>query len=365
MSQTLLNIQNLNKAYGETAVVRDVSLEIQEGEFVTMLGPSGSGKTTTLLSVAGFVAPDSGEIVLDGRDVSRVPPEARDIGFVFQSYALFPHMSVGKNVAFPLAMRGIKGKEAERRVAEILDVVELGAMADRYPKQLSGGQQQRVALARAMVFSPKLLLMDEPLGALDKRLRASLQYEIKRISTELNATVLYVTHDQEEAMAMSDRIAIFDQGEILQIGSPKDLFEEPTSAFVANFLGEANVIDGRLNQRGPHHFFVNGGTEVPLPGAQCDELGLTEGTDIAIAIRPERMSIELRERGGVASGDEPGVDGVLNEVVYLGTTVRYVVAAELGDLVVQVPAHSNGMPAGVGDNVRLSWRSEHCVLLRR
>lgn len=359
----VLEVRALRKAYGDAVAVHEASLSMRPGEFLTLLGPSGSGKTTTLLSVAGFVQPDEGAIVLDGTDVSRVPPHRRDIGFVFQSYALFPHLSVRKNVAFPLAMRGIRGAQARRRVDEILDVVELGALAERFPRQLSGGQQQRVALARAMVFSPKLLLMDEPLGALDKRLRGTLQFEIKRLSRELGATVLYVTHDQEEAMAMSDRIAIFNEGRIAQIGTPEELYERPRSAFVAEFLGDSNVVPVRIE--------LNGGEEatatahdwrLPVAAQACADLGLEHGDPAAIALRPERIAIARRGDGEQAGGRE--VPGVVREIVYLGTTERIVVGSTIGDLIVHHAVSDPAQRLTPGDVVVVSWQQSHGVVVR-
>ena len=223
---------------------------MRRGEFVTLLGPSGSGKTTTLRMIAGFTSPTGGSIEIDGQDMTRVPPHRRDVGMVFQNYALFPHMTAAQNVAFPLRMRKQSRAEIDRRVGDALDLVKLRHLADRYPRQLSGGQQQRIALARAVVFEPRLLLMDEPLGALDRKLREALQLEIIRISRELGATVLYVTHDQEEALVMSDRIAIFNEGRIEQLGSGEDLYDRPASLFVADFIGESNILRGRYEADG-------------------------------------------------------------------------------------------------------------------
>src|SRR5215469_1240682 len=237
-----IDIKALSKTYGGHAAVDQISISMNAGEFVTLLGASGSGKTTTLMMIAGFVTPDAGEIRIDGRDVAGLPPEKRDLGVVFQSYALFPHYSVYENIAFPLRLRKMRGSELERRIKDVLSLVDLSGYQERRIDQLSGGQQQRVALARAIVFSPPVLLMDEPLGALDRKLRDQLQTEIKRIQRDLGVTVVYVTHDQEEALALSDRIAIMEKGRILQLGTPDDVYERPTSAFVASFLGESNLI---------------------------------------------------------------------------------------------------------------------------
>jgi putative spermidine/putrescine transport system ATP-binding protein len=222
-----LQIRNLRKTYSNVVAVDDVSLTVHQGEFLTLLGPSGSGKTTTLMMIAGFVEPTGGSIVLGGRSLTRLPPHKRDIGMVFQHYALFPHLTVAANIAFPLEMRGMRKAEVERRVQAALDLVQLPDFGARYPRELSGGQQQRIALARAIVFEPSLLLMDEPLGALDKKLREHMQLEIKKIHHDLGVTVIYVTHDQEEALVMSDRIAVFNHGSIEQLGSPSDLYDRP------------------------------------------------------------------------------------------------------------------------------------------
>ncbi|MFC6235439.1 ABC transporter ATP-binding protein, partial [Leucobacter soli] len=241
-----LRVNGVTKSFGGAPAVDDVSLTIAEGEFVSLLGPSGSGKTTTLQMIAGFSDPDSGTIALGGRDLASVPTHKRDIGVVFQNYALFPHMTVAQNVAFPLKMRGVPRREAESRVRAALEQVHLAKFSDRKPAQLSGGQQQRVALARAFVFGAKLLLMDEPLGALDKKLREVLQEEIVHLARSLGVTVVYVTHDQEEALAMSDRIAIYNEGRIEQIGSGRDLYARPATLFVATFMGESNIVRGAL-----------------------------------------------------------------------------------------------------------------------
>ncbi len=241
-----LTLRNLTKIYGDLHAVDDVSLDVAPGEFVTLLGPSGSGKTTTLRIIGGFIKPEAGTVSLDGRDLTKVPPYKRDIGMVFQNYALFPHMTASENVGFPLQMRRVPKAEVKEKVREALRLVRLEELGDRYPKQLSGGQQQRVALARSFSFDPQLLLMDEPLGALDKKLREALQLEVLRISRQLGVTVVYVTHDQEESLVMSDRIAIYNEGRIEQIGTGEDLYERPVSLFVADFVGESNIYRGTL-----------------------------------------------------------------------------------------------------------------------
>ena len=244
-----LDAEHLTKRYGATAALDDVSISVGRGRFVTLLGPSGSGKTTLLMVIAGFVAPDAGRLLLDGRPIEHLPPEKREFGMVFQGYALFPHLSVAENVAFPLRVRRTPRAEIARRVTDALDLVQLGPLADRMPKQLSGGQQQRVALARALVFRPSLLLLDEPLSALDKNLRVSMQEELKALHDRLGLTFVYVTHDQQEALSLSDEVAILHRGRLVQLGPPTALYERPASRFVAGFLGRSNFFTGIIEQQ--------------------------------------------------------------------------------------------------------------------
>jgi spermidine/putrescine ABC transporter ATP-binding subunit len=285
-----LALRDLCRIYGsDLLAVDNVNLTVEGGEFVTLLGPSGSGKTTTLKMIAGFEHPESGSITLDGREIAGVAPHKRDIGMVFQNYALFPHMTVFDNIAFPLKMRGKSAREIEALVAEALDLVQLSKLGKRFPKQLSGGQQQRVALARALVFRPPLLLMDEPLGALDRQLRKSVQQELKRITRSLGITVIFVTHDQEEALYLSDRIALMNHGRIVQVGAPEALYSKPNSRFVAEFLGESNFLTGRIDA-------IEGGiARVVLPDGQAvrgvpiDPIAI--GSEAHVLVRPERLTI--------------------------------------------------------------------------
>jgi putative spermidine/putrescine transport system ATP-binding protein len=317
-----LTLRGVSKLYGDVVAVRDVDLEVRPGEFVTLLGPSGSGKTTTLRIIAGFTQPDDGTVVLDGQDLTRVPPHRRGVGMVFQNYALFPHMTVAGNIAFPLEMRRVPKAERAKLVEEALRLVRLEGLGDRYPRQLSGGQQQRVALARALVFHPSLLLMDEPLGALDKKLREALQLEVMRVSHQLGLTVVYVTHDQEEALVMSDRIAVYSHGRIAQIGTGEELYERPASLFVADFIGESNIFRGTLR---------------PADGVVETELGplrvqpeawarddLRAGGRGAVVVRPERMWIRAPE-APARETDAAALRGRIREVIYLGSTRKYVV----------------------------------------
>jgi ABC-type Fe3+/spermidine/putrescine transport system ATPase subunit len=274
---------------------RDVTLEIGAGEFVSLLGPSGSGKTTTLQILAGLLGPDSGRVILNERDVTHEPSHRRDIGFVFQNYALFPHMTVRQNVAFPLRMRRLGAAERDERVLDSLRRVELGELADRLPNQLSGGQQQRVALARAIVFSPPLLLMDEPLGALDRQLRVALQREIVRVTREVGITCVYVTHDQEEALAMSDRVAVFADGGIVQVGTPREIYGAPRTEFVANFVGEANLIRGTLRPDAGGPLLHVGERAIQLGAITVPDPVLAKsGGPAALVVRPEALGVVRR-----------------------------------------------------------------------
>ncbi|MEV7891775.1 ABC transporter ATP-binding protein [Streptomyces sp. NPDC002817] len=309
-----LSVTRLRKTYGGVTAVDEVSMEIAAGEFVTFLGSSGSGKTTTLMMIAGFCEPDSGSIVVGGRDVTRLAPQKRGLGFVFQQYLLFPHMTVWENVAFPLQLRGVSKAEQRRRVGETLEMAGLSAMARRRPRELSGGQQQRVALCRALVYRPPVILMDEPLGALDKKLRDQLQTEIKRIQQELGLTVIYVTHDQEEALVLSDRIAVMRDGRIDQFDTPQELFERPRTPFVADFLGAANFLPGHVEQQASGHTLVRldtGGVLKARPQAGA------EGARVRAAVQPGRLAL--------CSPDHGFCTGTVETVTYVGTLVRVTV----------------------------------------
>ncbi len=349
-----LDLVNLTKTYGSFAAAREITLSIEAGEFVTFLGPSGSGKTTTLNMIAGFIQPTEGEIHLAGRPIANLPPHRRDIGMVFQHYALFPHMTVAQNIAFPLRQRRVPRAEVRRRVDEALAMVRLEGLGDRHPRQLSGGQQQRVALARAVVFSPQVLLMDEPLGALDKKLREWLQLEIKRVHRELGITFIYVTHDQEEALVLSDRIAVFNDGRIDQVGTATDLYERPRTLFAAEFLGESTLFHGRI-QRGGDGTYLDGA----LGRIVVEASTLPDGTPAVVVVRPERLRI-------VHPGGAPGVnliDAVVSQVIYLGSSRR--LQLELPDgraATVREPAGSLS-PAQEGDRTQITWDLENGIVL--
>jgi putative spermidine/putrescine transport system ATP-binding protein len=318
----------IRKTYGEVVAVDHVDLEIPAGEFFTLLGPSGSGKTTTLRLIAGFEQPDAGRVELHGRDVTRMPPYARDVNTVFQDYALFPHMSVGDNIGYGLRVKGVRRGERARRVREALELVRLGGFERRKPVQLSGGQRQRVALARAIVNAPRVLLLDEPLGALDLKLRQEMQIELKRIQRELGITFIYVTHDQEEALTMSDRLAVFNEGRIEQVGPPAEVYEHPVTEFVAGFVGVSNVLE-----RGSTRFTV----------------------------RPEK--IRMLPDGGSGEGET----GVIRDVVYVGMVTRYHVALDAGGelMVIRQNLETSSQEAleERGRRVRLQWRPEHTYVI--
>jgi spermidine/putrescine transport system ATP-binding protein len=315
---------HLVKRFGEVEAVRNISLDIPPGEFFSLLGPSGCGKTTTLRLIGGFERPTSGRIVLDGVDMATTPPHKRNVNTVFQSYALFPHLNVADNVAFGLRFHDIAKPARARRVADALELVHLSGFETRKPNQLSGGQQQRVALARALILNPKVLLLDEPLGALDAKLRKALQIELKALQEEVGITFVYVTHDQEEALTMSDRIAVMSDGRIEQVGPPKQVYEAPRTAYVADFLGVSNLMDAVAEGRGPKHCRVRLGDFVlEASGGNIDASG-----QVKVVIRPER--IEIIERDAPADNTLPGM---VERVVYVGPVVQLLVRLEPGDTV--------------------------------
>ena len=352
-----LRLSGLTGRYGRYVAVRGIDLEVAAGEFLTLLGPSGSGKTTTLRLVAGLLQPASGTIELAGRDVTMIPPHRRDIGVVFQNYALFPHLTAGQNVAFPLEMRRVPRTDARALVERALAMVRLSGYEHRYPRQLSGGQQQRVALARALVFEPRLLLMDEPLGALDKKLRDQLQLEIKRIHQELGVTVLYVTHDQEEALVMSDRIAIFNDGKIAQIGSPQDIYRRPSSLFVADFIGEANVLTGFIHSHGGDVWLNTSSGSFRVPN-----LTPPAGPAPALVIRPERLQVVSPAEHDIDQQTNAAL-GIVKAVTYLGALVKYSITVGSVTLSARVEAPDDATGWRPGDKVLVKWRRDDSVLM--
>lgn len=353
-NDVLVSFRGVQKSYdGENLIVKDLNLDIRKGEFLTLLGPSGSGKTTSLMMLAGFETPTAGEILLGGRAINNVPPHKRDIGMVFQNYALFPHMTVAENLAFPLTVRGMNKTDCSERVKRALSMVQLDKFRNRYPAQLSGGQQQRVALARALVFEPQLVLMDEPLGALDKQLREHMQMEIKHIHQRLGVTVVYVTHDQGEALTMSDRVAVFHQGEIQQIAPPRDLYEAPKNTFVANFIGENNRISGQLLSRDGERCVVG-----LSRGEKVEALAVNVGAPgepVTLSIRPERVRLN-----GASEQCSNRFSGRVVEFIYLGDHVRIrMEVCGKPDFFVKQPIAELDPALGVGDVVPLGWHVEH------
>jgi putative spermidine/putrescine transport system ATP-binding protein len=350
-----VELRDLRKSFGSTVAVKELSLTVAAGEFFTLLGSSGSGKTTALMMVAGFLVPDRGEIRIGGRSVVNLPPEKRDIGVVFQSYALFPNMTVAQNVAFPLRMRRVDTAKRARKVAEMLDLVNLGPLADRHIAGLSGGEQQRVALARALVFEPPVLLMDEPLGALDRKLREQLQTLIKRIQSRLGVTVLYVTHDQEEALVLSDRIAVMAAGEIRQVGSIAEMYERPQSLFVAQFLGESNVLDGRIASREGDACEIDlaggaGRIRAPLPAD-------AHAREVKVMVRPESLVLATE-----APPRTNAIRGAVATVEYLGASIRYGIDTGAGAVSVRTPRTADRPRLVPGEAIAVTWRSEDAVV---
>lgn len=356
---TIVSFKNVQKTYdGETLVVKNLNLEIREGEFLTMLGPSGSGKTTCLMMLAGFETATHGEILLQGKPINRIPPERRNIGMVFQSYALFPHKSVAENLAFPLRVRKVPKDEIARKVKRALNMVNMDKFANRMPGQLSGGQQQRVAVARALVFEPALVLMDEPLGALDKQLREQMQYEIKQIHEQSGLTVVYVTHDQGEAMTMSDRIAVFNNGVIQQLASPPELYEKPENAFVARFIGESNELKGTIAQveqrrctvrlDGGHDIVASTGAAIHASGNAC------------VSLRPERIVI-----GDQARACDNVFNGGVKDLIYYGDHLRVVMqVCGRNDFIVKLPNDGAARQLRIGDSVDVGWMADACRALQ-
>jgi spermidine/putrescine transport system ATP-binding protein len=353
-----IRIENVTKRFGEHVAVDDVSLAIEQGEFFSLLGPSGCGKTTTLRMLAGFEAPSAGRIMLEGEPVEKVPPYERDVNMVFQSYALFEHLNVADNVAFGLKRRKVEKPEVKRRVAEALELVNLAERSDARTNELSGGQKQRVALARALVNRPKVLLLDEPLGALDLKLRRQMQVELKQIQREVGITFVYVTHDQEEALSMSDRIAVMNAGRVAQIGPPEDVYEHPSEEFVAGFIGISNLLAGVVDDDDGMVRLANG-LKVPAPIPD----GCSRGDAVNLSVRPEKIAIEEEVTDGMVT-----LQGTIEARVYLGTTTQITVA--LGDGARLVALEQAWHRARADDRwepgmtVKLGWLPENCLVLR-
>ena len=361
MTNKQLKLINVSKYFNDFTAVNNISIDIEYGEFLTLLGPSGSGKTTTLNMVAGFENPSSGQILLEQQDITTVPPNKRNIGMVFQNYALFPHMTVFNNIAFPLKMRKISTKKIKKKTNEILELVKLPDLGARYPNQLSGGQQQRIALARALVFNPKILLMDEPLGALDKKLRDHMRLEIKHLQNNLNITVIYVTHDQEEALTMSDRIAIMNNGNIVQLDTPEKLYNSPEKLFVSNFIGESNSLKGKIIKADKDFIkiqTIHGLNILAKKGKKTNP-----DNDVSVAVRPEKIQIFSKEQNLPAEIDNY-FKAQIKETVYIGDANIYQVNL-IDDLIINIKIQSSPFNKiyNSGDNIIVGWSAKHCLAL--
>jgi putative spermidine/putrescine transport system ATP-binding protein len=356
-----LQVDAASKRFGHVEALSEVSLSVAAGEFVTILGPSGSGKTTLLKVIAGFEIADHGRVLIDQADITDLDPAQRNIGMVFQNYALFPHMSVARNVAYPLAMRGMPKAEIAIRVSQALDMVELGAMAERLPKQLSGGQQQRVALARATVFQPRLLLLDEPFGALDRKLREQMQIEVRRLQRRLGLTTLFITHDQEEALVMSDRIVVMDKGRVLQVGPPNEIYEAPANPFVADFIGESNIFAGVVETDTGDLLRVrlDGGPVIEVVGRA--DLAARSGQKVRVVIRPERFVDLGAEPNSVRANR---IDGRVTDCAYIGVSDKYrVVTAEGVDVLMRLPSGPSSRRYRAGESIAAGFHAADARLI--
>lgn len=354
-----VSLQKIVKKYGSVNAVNEINIDIEDGEFIVLLGPSGCGKTTTLRLVAGFVMPTSGRIMIAGRDVTALPPRRRDIGMVFQNYSLFPNMTVAENIAFGLRERKIEKQTIAARVDELLELIRLPGYGGRYSDELSGGQQQRVALARALAFTPRVLLMDEPLGALDRKLREAMQVEIRRIQRELGITTIFVTHDQEEALGLADRIAVMAEGRVEQLGDPEELYRRPRTSFVADFIGKTNFLTGRVNSRSDRRCTVRlegGGTIAAMAEDNADE-----GMEVLVATRPELMRISAPDAVRDPGADLNSVAGIIERRRFLGNLGHYFVRTDWGQsLLVEVTGHA--AQGEIGERVVVVWDAEASIV---
>jgi putative spermidine/putrescine transport system ATP-binding protein len=354
-----VRLDRVTKNYGDHLATDGVSLDIAAGRFVTLLGPSGSGKTTLLMMIAGFVMPTSGRIFAGGADITDLPPERRDFGMVFQGYALFPTMTVAENLAFPLKLRGVPREKVAREVARMLDLVHLTGLGQRHPRELSGGQQQRVALARALIFNPKVLLLDESLSALDKNLRAGLQEELRDLHSRLGTTFVFVTHDQEEALSMSDEVVIVNHGRIVQSGEPKALYDRPRTRFVADFLGRATFIEGTVDEMRPSGFSYQAGGRTFSQMLPADDAVPQVGQAVQIAIRPEKIAVGEEETAGTN-----GVPGEISSITYEGANYHIRAMTPLGAMQVVLAAATSAARPAPGERIWLSWADDATVMLR-
>lgn len=355
-----VKLENVTKRFGDFVAVKEMSLSIGDGEFFSLLGPSGCGKTTTLRMVAGFEQPSEGQIFIMDQPVAGIPAYRRPVNTVFQNYALFPHMNVHQNVAFGLEMAKVPKAEIERRVGDSLALVQMELFQDRRPSQLSGGQKQRIALARALVNRPRVLLLDEPLGALDLKLRKAMQLELKQIQSEVGITFIYVTHDQEEAITMSDRIAVMSDGLVQQVGESRDIYEHPANRFVADFIGETNFIDGTVSQSDTVTTLTAG--NAVISGVSPHPLAV--GTTATLAIRPEKIWLYAKESANGASNGRVSLDGHISDVIYIGTDTRYQVRLPTNDKIfVRIQNLGETAPLNKGDEVIVEWAVENAQVL--
>jgi len=357
-SEFAVELRHISKSFGQIVAVDDISLQIRDGEFFSLLGPSGCGKTTTLRLIGGFEMPSSGDVMIGGEVQEYKPPFQRPVNTVFQNYALFPHMTIFQNVAFGLQMKKAPKGEIEQRVGEMLELVQLPEMESRKPNQLSGGQQQRVALARALINQPKVLLLDEPLGALDLKLRKAMQLELKELQQRVGITFVYVTHDQEEALTMSDRIAVMNGGKILQLGGPEEIYEQPANRFVADFIGETNFMDGKVAELSDEkaHIFIDDQVRIGVLRTKPVELD----QDVTVAVRPEKLSVSTEKKR------EVDIPGVVEEVIYIGTDIRYLVRISDKTTLGIREQNSGGMAAErfkAGNHVHIGWYAKNASLL--
>ena len=354
MARVLLD--RVVKRYGAVVALDTLTLEVQEGEFLTLLGPSGCGKTTTLRIIAGFIDPTEGRILLGNEDVTLIPPQKRAIGMVFQDYALFPHLTIAENIGFGLKQRGVAKEQIAKRVAELLDLVRLPSVAERYPSEISGGQQQRIALARAVAYPPRVLLMDEPLGALDLKLREAMQIELRRIQQQLNITTVYVTHDQTEAISMSDRIAVMNLGKLEQLGMPREIYDMPRTKFVADFVGKINLISGRIVGRDGGRLVVE--TSAKRLFAAADGRADVNG-EVALGIRPENLHLIA---DGMAVDGLNVIDGRIASQTFAGSRLHVQVQVN-DDITVLIEEKPGARVGAVGTPIRIGWSPEDSIVL--
>lgn len=362
MSDVDVELRNVTKRFGDFVAVDNVSVEIYDGEFFSLLGPSGCGKTTCLRMIAGFELPSEGEVKIHGTNMGETPPHKRPVNTVFQNYALFPHMTVFENVSFGLEMKKVSGSQIKPRVMEALEMVQLPRLADRRPRQLSGGQQQRIALARALVNRPQVLLLDEPLSALDLKLRKAMRLELKDLQQQVGITFIFVTHDQEEAITMSDRIAVMNDGRIEQVGEPLEIYEHPYNRFVADFIGETNFIPGEVVQNGTDETTVGLGDGVQIRARAATDID--PGREVTVAIRPEKISLHMN----TSAGKGMHVPAIVEEAIYIGTDTRYTVrVAERHLVVARIQNVGSDLAANRffqrGDQVYLSWDTDSALVL--